>query len=120
MGHYAKVDENNIVTEVIVATADFINSLPDADSYIKTSYNTQDGIRVGGDMEKPPLRLNYAGIGYIWMPEIDGFVPPKTFDSWTLNTTTGQWEPPIPRPIDENAYDWDEENQQWVIYTPPE
>ena len=141
MGHYAKVDENNIVVQVIVAKADYINTLPDKDSYIKTSYNTragkhfvpkenQDFSEMSPDQSKA-LRGNYAGIGYVYDPTHDIFYDPleQAFPSWTLNTTTGQWEPPVAHPgfteeqiaeMDASKkyykYTWDEDNRQWVLH----
>lgn len=119
MSHFAQIDENNIVTNVIVAEQDFINSgaVGDPSKWIQTSYNTHGGEhKLGGT----PLRLNYAGIGYHYDAELDGFIPPKPFNSWTLNTTTGQWEAPTPRPTDGKHYSWDEDTTSWVEYPQPE
>mgnify|MGYP003348872758 CR=1 FL=1 len=112
MAHFAKV-ENGIVTQVIVADQEFIDSgvLGDPLMWIQTSYNTSGGThRLGGE----PLRKNYAGIGYLYMKDIDAFVPPKPFDSWLLNEDTCLWEAPIPKPDNENVYDWNEESGSWV------
>ena len=109
MGHYAKVNENNIVIQVIVATADFINTLPDKDSYIKTSYNTYAGkhyvpaaegqnFSVLSDDQSKALRKNFAGIGMTYDPIRDAFISAKPFDSWVLNETTCCWEAPLPYP----------------------
>lgn len=110
MAHYAKV-ENGIVTQVIVAEQEFIDSgaLGDPSTWLQTSYNTFGGVHRSGGA---PLRKNYAGVGYSYMPDIDAFVPPKPFPSWVLNTETGLWDAPVPRP--ENLYvTWDEELQNW-------
>ncbi len=133
MGHYAKIDSNNIVTEVIVAKADFINSLADKDSYIKTSYNTnngkhyvpkenQDFSEESTDQSKA-LRARYAGIGMVYDATNDIFYDPadQYFPSWTLNTTTAMFDPPMPKPalteeqrakVDNKEklvmYEWDE------------
>lgn len=110
MSHFAKV-ENGIVTEVIVAEQDFIDSLPNKTSWIQTSYNTYGGVHSNGG---EPLRKNYAGIGYTYNSELDAFIPPKPegCDSWSLNEETCLWEPPVPRP--QGSYDWDDRTQVWV------
>lgn len=109
MSHFAKV-ENGIVTAVIVATPSFINTLPDFDSWIQTSYNTYGGThRLGGT----PLRKNYAGVGYSYDALKDVFIPPKQFESWILNEETCLWEPPIEYPNDGKIYDWNENTKTW-------
>jgi len=109
MPHFAKI-ENKIVTQVIVATPSFINTLSDFDSWIQTSYNTFGGIhKLGGT----PLRKNYAGVGYTYDSAKDAFIPPKEFNSWVLNEETCLWEPPIEYPNDEKIYKWNEEITNW-------
>ena len=102
MSHFAKIDSNNIVTEVIVAEQDFINSGAVGDSFlwIQTSYNGN-------------FRKNYAGIGYTYDKTRDAFIPPKPYPSWTLNEDTCLWEAPVPYPNDGNMYEWNETDQQW-------
>ena len=99
MAHFAKV-EDGIVTQVIVAEQDFIDSgaVGDPASWIQTSYNAT-------------IRGNYAGIGYHYIPEMDIFVRPKPYESWSLSETGG-WTPPIPAP-EEGRWIWNEEFQQW-------
>lgn len=111
MAHYAKV-ENGIVTQVIVADQEFIDSgaLGDPSTWLQTSYNTFGGQHRSGGT---PLRKNYAGVGYLYMSDIDAFVPPKQFASWVLNTETGLWDPPVPRPENNQYVVWDEEIQNW-------
>jgi hypothetical protein len=111
MSHYAKV-ENGIVTQVIVADQEFIDSgaLGDPTQWIQTSYNTFGGVHRSGGT---PLRKNYAGVGYLYMADIDAFVPPKVFESWVLNTDTGLWEAPIAYPDDGKNYIWNEEEKNW-------
>ncbi len=109
MSHFAKINNQNIVTDVIVAEQDFINSgaVGDPKKWIQTSYNTRNGVHIYGGT---PLRANYASIGYVYHPEYDIFSPPKPYPSFILNTTTGQWEAPVPCPehnLGEN-YVWDE------------
>jgi len=112
MAHYAKVVDS-IVTKVIVAEANFFDTFIDdsAGEWIQTSYNTYGGQhKLGGT----PLRKNYAGIGFTYDANKDAFIPPKPFDSWTLNETTCLWEAPVAYPEDGNSYKWDEDNSQWV------
>lgn len=118
MGHYAKV-EDGIVTQVIVAKFDYIQTLPDRESWIKTSYNTHRGVHYKDgngyeiDDSKPPIRKNYASIGYIYNADADAFYPPRPYESWTLNSETYQWEPPTPIPVSDTLHEWNEENQSW-------
>lgn len=90
MAHFAKV-ENRIVTTVIVAEQDFIDTLPDTELWIQTSYNTYGGKHLLGGT---PLRKNYAGIGYRYDPKRDAFIPPTPDEegTWVLNEQTCLWE----------------------------
>lgn len=121
MAHFAEIDTNNIVLRVIVADQEFIDSgaIGDPSSWIQTSYNTKGGVHYDPDTRLPDngvaLRKNYAGPGYIYHPVGDFFSPPKPYDSWVINEDTGFWEAPLPLPDDTNKYDWDEDNQQWVL-----
>lgn len=116
MSHWAQIDENNIVVNVLACEDDdkkaydfLINSL--GGKWLKTSYNTLSGEhRLGGI----PFRKNYAGIGYVYDKERDAFIPPKPFFSWVLNEETCQWEPPFPPPEDGKPYVWDEYLVDWV------
>ena len=112
MAHYAFLDENNIVTEVIVGIdeTELIEGL-DTETWYgnfrgqvckRTSYNNN-------------IRYNYAGIGYTYDATRDAFIPPKPYESWLLDEKTCQWEPPIPVPQDENFYTWNEEQLNWEI-----
>lgn len=107
MSHFAKI-ENGMVTQVIVAEQDFIDTIEG--EWVQTSYNTYGGQHPEGR----PLRINYAGIGYTYDPERDAFIPPKPYDSWLLNESTCLWEAPVPMPEDNNGYTWDEEAISWV------
>lgn len=111
MTHYAKV-EDGIVTAVIVADEEFINSghLGEPSLWIQTSYNTQGNVHLLGGT---PLRKNYAGIGYTYNAELDAFIPPKLFDSWILNEDTGLWDAPIIKPDDGVYYIWNENILNW-------
>ena len=122
MAHFAKLDENNIVTQVIVVSNDiatsenagvtFINNLyKTSDTWKQTSYNTVKNTHsLGGT----PFRKNYACIGYTYDASKDAFIPPKPFNSWVLDETTCWWEPPVAYPSDGKEYVWDEDNTQWV------
>jgi hypothetical protein len=111
MAHFAKV-ENGIVTQVIVAEQDVIDSglFGDPATWVQTSYNTAGGQHPEGR----PLRKNYAGIGYTYDAERDAFIPSQPYASWTLNEETCLWDAPTPRPVDGKAYDWDEGTLSWV------
>jgi hypothetical protein len=121
MAHFAKLDENNNVLAVHVvnndvitidgneseqAGIDFLTGLHGHTLWKQTSYNAT-------------FRKNYAGIGYTYDAGRDAFIPPKPFNSWTLNETTCQWEAPVPYPTDGKRYAWFEPNQQWIEITGP-
>jgi hypothetical protein len=111
MAHYAKV-ENGIVTQVIVAEAEFFDTFVDSSpgEWIQTSYNTQGGVHSDGGIA---LRKNYAGIGYTYDLTRDAFIAPQPFPSWTLNEDTCQWEAPVTYPDDDKMYNWDETTTNW-------
>ena len=121
MSHFAKV-EDEIVTQVIVAEQDFIDSgaMGDANNWIQTSYNTRGGVHYAPNSNTADggvaLRKNYAGKGYTYDKTRDAFIPPQPFQfpSWELNEDTCQWDSPIPYPDDEKEYRWDEDVRNWV------
>ena len=113
MSHFAKV-ENGIVTQVIVAEQDVIDSGLFGTGWVQTSYNTQGGVHLNGGT---PLRKNYAGIGYTYDSGRDAFIAPKTFASWVLNEITCTWDAPISKPVDDKIYQWDEATISWVELT---
>lgn len=108
MSHFAKV-ENGIVTQVIVAEQDFIDTGAVGHGWIQTSYNTLGNQHPEGR----PLRGNYAGIGYTYDDVNDVFYAPQPFDNWVLNTSSWLWEPPVPMPVDEYFYTWNQETTSW-------
>ena len=114
MSHFAKVCDG-IVTQVIVAEPEFFQTFVDSSpgEWIQTSYNTYGGQHPEGR----PLRKNYAGIGFTYDPVRDAFIPPKPYDSWTLNEDTCLWDPPVPYPNDGKRYDWDETAKNWIEVT---
>jgi hypothetical protein len=115
MSHWAEIDQNNTVIRVVVGNNDdpngdegyqwLIDNL--GGTWIQTSYNSN-------------FRNKFAGIGDIYDPVKDIFIPYKYFPSWIFNEETNLWDPPIPRPIAENEniyYTWNEENQSWNEHT---
>jgi hypothetical protein len=117
IGHYAKLDDDNIVIDVIKCADNVIDSVPGR--WIKTSYNTKNGVHINGGT---PLRANFAGIGFKYYEDLDAFIPPKPelYPSWVLNTTTFSWEAPIMCPnIADHYYEWDETNQKWLEFSSP-
>lgn len=112
MSHFAQV-KNGMVTQVIVAEQDFINTLPDSNDWVQTSYNTLGGQHPEGR----PLRKNYAGIGFLY--DGVGFHAPQPFSSWTLNQDTYLWESPVPYPDDGKLYVWDESSVTWTEVSNP-
>lgn len=128
MGHYAKV-VNGMVTQVIVAEPEFIDSFEDTSpgEWIKASYNIRGGIyyESGGDIpakdqsvieeDEGRKRKNYPGVGFSYDEKLNAFIPPKPYDSWLLDETTCFWEPPVERPSDVENYVWDEETISWII-----
>jgi hypothetical protein len=105
MSHWAEIDENNIVTRVLVGNNSepdegeaFMNSL--GGTWVKTSYNGT-------------IRKNYAGIGYSYDSSRDAFIAPKPFDSWELDEDTCRWEAPVAYPTDGKIYTWNEDITNW-------
>jgi hypothetical protein len=112
LAHYAFLDENNIVTEVITGRneTEVVDGISDWEAYygdfrgqtcVRTSYNGN-------------IRKNFAGIGFTYDAERDAFIPPKVFDSWVLDEETCRWVAPIDYPTDGLIYDWDEEAKDWT------
>jgi hypothetical protein len=112
MSHFAKV-ENGVVTQVIVAGQDVIDSGLFGTGWIQTSYNT----RGGQHPEGRPLRKNYAGVGYTYDLGRDAFIPSKVHASWVLNEQTCLWDAPTPIPTDGKQYRWDEPTLVWIEVT---
>ena len=122
MAHYTFLDNNNIVTEVIVGKNEGEDNTDWEVHYgnfrgqvcKRTSYNTSGGIHSSGGT---PFRKNYAGIGYTYDEQRDAFIPPKPYPSWILNEDTCLWKPPVPYPTDGERYLWNEEELEWVLQT---
>jgi hypothetical protein len=126
MAHYAFLDNNNIVTEIIVGKDEGEDGVNWEEKYSeirgqtckRTSYNTIGGVhRTGGES----FRKNYAAIGYTYNEIRDAFIPPKPYNSWVLNESTCLWEAPVPMPEDAGTgeppklYSWDEITQEWIF-----
>lgn len=112
MAHWAKINENNVVTEVIVANEDVIQSgiFGDPDTWIQTSYNTRHGEHGRGGT---PFRKNFAGVDSIWDPVRDAFYAPQPYPSWLFDEETCSWKPPKPCPYDTKPWVWNEELLDW-------
>ena len=124
MSHFAKLDENNIVTFVTVGRQEDDGleaelTARTGDVYKQTSYNTRGGVHyTDGDPsedQRKALRFNYAGIGFTYDEGRDAFIPPKPYESWLLNEDTCLWEAPVAYPEDGEDYTWDEESTSWTL-----
>ena len=116
MAHFAKLGIDNTVLEVLVVNnidtmtpqgeekeeigVEFLRKLTGHATWKQTSYNGT-------------IRKNYAGIGYTYNSELDAFIPPKPYNSWTLNEDTCNWEPPVAYPSDDKIYKWNEDIMNW-------
>lgn len=117
MAHYAFLDDNNVVIEVITGKDEGENNIDWEQWYgdfrnkkcKRTSYNTRGGVHFNGGI---PFRKNFAGIGYTYREDIDAFVPPQPYSSWALDVNA-QWQPPVAMPTDGKMYSWNEESQSW-------
>ena len=114
MAHFALIDENNIVINVLVIEQDMVDTglFGEPSKWIQTSYNTYGGVHALGGT---PFRKNYAGIGYTYDVSRDAFIPPKPYVSWVLNEDTCLWEAPVPMPTDGKMYRWDEATVSWAL-----
>jgi len=130
MAHFAKVNPKGIVTTVIVAEQEFIDSFIDDSpgKWVQTSYNTRGGnhytfniqtqrYELSADQSKA-LRKNYASIGGTYSDALDAFIPVKEYASWTLNEENCLWEPPVPKPTttpETGFWVWNENGQEWIV-----
>ena len=125
MAHYAFLNENNIVTEVIVGKNEGEEGVDWEQHYgafrgqtcKRTSYNTYGGVHSNGGT---PYRKNYAGIGYSYDAGRDAFIPPQPYASWSLNEDTCLWNPPVAHPNDGKRYTWNESTTSWDEIVIPE
>jgi len=130
MAHYAFLDENNVVTQVIVGRNEdeVVDGISDWEAHYaevygqvckRTSYNSMGGKKRNPEtnemIENAGFRKNYAGIGYTYDASRDAFIPPKPFNSWVLNEETCLWDAPTPCPADGQMYRWVEEDLNWQV-----
>lgn len=121
MAHFCELDENNVVTRVIVvANKDTADANGNEVESIGVAFCQR---LLGGNWKQTSyhgnIRKNYAGVGYTYDAAIDAFVPPQPYPSWVLNSDTAQWEAPVPMPTDGKMYSWDEATQSWVEVQAP-
>jgi hypothetical protein len=121
MAHFAKVTQG-IVTKVIVAEPEYFDTFTDDSpgEWIQTSYNTKGGVHYQPDAtpsldQTKALRKNFAGVGFVYNKQLDAFIPPKPFASWTLNEQTCLWVPPVAVPDNNNVYKWNEDTGSWDL-----
>ena len=115
MAHFAKLDENNIVTEIIVvANPELLDNGIESES--KGIAFCQD--LLGGNWKQTSynrrIRKNYAGIGFKYDESRDAFIPPQPFPSWLSSEETCLWSSPVPYPSDDKQYSWDEATVSWI------
>jgi hypothetical protein len=111
MAHYAFLDKNNIVTEVITGI-DETKLIEGLDT--ETWYGNFRGQTCKRTSYNNKIRKQYAGIGYSYDAARDAFIAPKPFNSWVLDEATCQWQAPTPMPVDDKFYRWDEDTTAWV------
>ena len=122
MAHFTKLDENNIVIDIVKIDNSvmlnndgteseekgkvFLNNLFGEATWVQTSYNNN-------------FRKQYAGIGYTYNLTNDVFIVPQgVYNSWTLDSNFN-WQPPVPKPDSEDIYDWNEDTLTWDLYIEP-
>lgn len=119
MAHYAFLDANSVVTEVIVGKDEGEGGV-DWEQYYgqlrgkvckRTSYNTKNGANGRNNKQ---FRKNFAGVGYTYDAVRDAFIPPKPFASWTLDEKTCAWVAPTPMPKGKATYFWNEATLSWL------
>lgn len=129
MSHFARLDENNVVTFVTVGRQEDDGREQElfertGDVYKQTSYNTYGGVHYNSETGLPSddqtkaFRFNYAGVGFTFDPDkgTDGaFIPARPFASWVLNENSCLWESPVPYPEDGEQYVWNENHQNWEL-----
>jgi hypothetical protein len=114
MAHYAFLNSNNIVTEVItgIDETELIEGLHPEIWY--GNYKSQVCKRTSYNARINGYRKNYAGIGYFFDQSLDAFIPPKPFNSWILNESICQWQAPKQYPQDGERYSWNESKLDWI------
>lgn len=129
MAHFAEIDENNIIIQVLVVPDEqehrgheYLSvDLSLGGTWLKCSYNTRGGVHYDPETNKPSgdqskaFRKNYPGIGFSYNEELDAFIPPKPFPSWVLSHHTYDWKAPIAPPSEDEPYIWNEDTLSWVL-----
>ena len=132
MAHFALLDNNNRVVQVLVGRDDDDGKEAEltartGQQYRQTSYNTRAGVHYNPNTSEPSadqskaFRKNYAGIGYLYDPIRDAFIPPKPYASWVLDESTCLWKAPVDMPEDAGTgdppkvYQWDETTTNWIV-----
>jgi hypothetical protein len=132
MAHFALLDNNNRVVQVLVGRDDDDGKEAEltartGQQYRQTSYNTRAGVHYNPNTsessadQSKAFRKNYAGIGYLYDPIRDAFIPPKPYASWVLDESTCLWKAPVDMPEDAGTgdppkvYQWDETTTNWIV-----
>ena len=118
MAHFAKLNENNEVLEVHCVHNNelLVDGAEVEDKGIEFLVTWSHGYPFWKQTSyNATIRKNFAGIGYIYDPTRDAFIPPQPFPSWTLDEQTCQWSSPIPYPTDDKQYFWEEELKEWKM-----
>ena len=112
MAHYAFIDENNIVVEVIVGRNEdeIVDGISDWEKHYE---EFRPGLKCVRTSYHGNIRKNYAGIGFTYDPVNDWFFAPQPYPSWVLDAEA-QWQPPVPYPTDDKHYSWNEETLSWI------
>ena len=125
MAHYAFIDQDNIVVDVIAGSDEGnmdweqFYSMQRGMLCKRTSRNTLRGVHYDPNTGEPSadqtkaFRMNYAGIGFKYDADLDAFIPPQPFPSWVFDQATCWWEPPVPKPTAPGMWKWDETTQTW-------
>ena len=135
MSHFAQIDDNNIVQQVLVIDQAEVDTgnWGNPTKWVQTSYNTRGGVYYIPNTNTPDpdqskaFRKNYAGVGYMWLPDGpqgEGFAPPQPYPSWVMDSFSYLWVAPVPvpeKPWPEGVigYQWHEPTQSWVPVYPP-
>lgn len=115
MAHYAFIDENNIVTEVITGRNEdeVVDGISDWESHYA---ELRPGMRCKRTSYHGKIRKNYASIGYSYDEDRDAFIPPKPYASWIFNEDTCRWDAPVAKPTDATKdWLWDEDSLTWIL-----
>jgi len=113
MAHFAKLGVGNIIEKVEVVSNDIATNEQAGVDFLNTLYGTRDVWKQTS--YNGNIRKNFAGVGYSYDQTRDAFIPPKPFNSWTLDEDTCLWEAPVAYPDDGQEYTWNETEQKWEI-----